>query len=758
MSEHSLTKIRSVNKFQVGALVSIWFITIMILSPVHCQTDSQNKDKSVGDSEFCSGPNASLDKDCAAYRQETEQLDKDAMNEPEPVNKWSESENTIEENADYNHDVSNDSENIENVEQNEVIEDESQLNNQENLAESQLNQEEIMDDSNPSIDGYKKMFDENGKFNRELIKDELARDEYTDVEQAGIPEGADETQYDHIRTPLYTIRLTSAYEDNLKGSHLQNKYMQKWAMDEFVAGRMKPGEMGNGIVLEDMTIDEDTKKELMFIDHAFAEYISEMISVNRTLPDRRDEWCKLPTSYFTTFDKLPSTSVIICFHNEAWSTLTRSVYSVLSRSPDHLLHEIILVDDASTMEHLHERLEQFVLSTPKVKLIRLSSRQGLVRTRMAGIRAAEAEVLTFLDSHIEATTGWLEPLLDRVARNYKTVATPVIEAIDEKTFQYKFVTMDLMGTFNWRLEFDWSPISDEQQASREHRWAPYNSPTMAGGLFAINKAWFEEIGLYDEGMEIWGGENIEMSFRQWMCGGSIEIVPCSRVGHVFRSWSPYPWRTDINVLTYNPLRVAEVWMDDYRFLYYDRYGRWDKPLQNRVGYFGDVQPRRDLRESLQCNSFQWYLDNVAVDVPQHHLIASGEIFNKDTKQCLDQEDKVDHIGKHVGLHQCHLTGGNQYWMFRTDGKILRDYLCIGSQQNEAKEHDVVLVPCEDHTFWNYDNEKNWLVYNETMTCLTLDHTQVDKLHLAECDEYSSFQKWFFTHMNPGGMQYSDLAG
>ena len=96
------------------------------------------------------------------------------------------------------------------------------------------------------------------------------------------------------------------------------------------------------------------------------------------------------------------------------------------------------------------------------------------------------------------------------------------------------------------------------------------------------------------------------------------------------------FRTDINVLTYNPLRVAEVWMDDYRFLYYDRYGRWDKPLQNRVGYFGDVQPRRDLRESLQCNSFQWYLDNVAVDVPQHHLIASGEIFNIDTKQCLDQ--------------------------------------------------------------------------------------------------------------------------
>ena len=40
-------------------------------------------------------------------------------------------------------------------------------------------------------------------------------------------------------------------------------------------------------------------------------------------------------------------------------------------------------------------------------------------------------------SHCECTEGWLEPLLDRIARNYKTVASPVIETIDEKTFQYK---------------------------------------------------------------------------------------------------------------------------------------------------------------------------------------------------------------------------------------------------------------------------------------------------------------------------------
>ena len=56
-----------------------------------------------------------------------------------------------------------------------------------------------------------------------------------------------------------------------------------------------------------------------------------------------------------------------------------------------------------------------------------------------------------------------------------------------------------------------------------------DTPAIAGGIFAVYKDWFLQLGGYDPHMEIWGSEQLELSLRAWRCGGRMVIHPCSRV-------------------------------------------------------------------------------------------------------------------------------------------------------------------------------------------------------------------------------------
>ena len=77
-----------------------------------------------------------------------------------------------------------------------------------------------------------------------------------------------------------------------------------------------------------------------------------------------------------------------------------------------------------------------LLKSPKA-----ARRVGLMRSRVAGVEAATADVVVFLDSHCEVEDGWLEPLLDRVAKSPTTIASPVIDNINFDTFKVKGLDM-----------------------------------------------------------------------------------------------------------------------------------------------------------------------------------------------------------------------------------------------------------------------------------------------------------------------------
>ena len=79
------------------------------------------------------------------------------------------------------------------------------------------------------------------------------------------------------------------------------------------------------------------------------------------------------------------------------------------------------------------------------------------------------------------------------------------------------------------------------------------------GMFAISKYWWN-MGQMDPHLEVWGGENVEISFRTWLCGGRIVVARDSYVAHLFRTKPTYSY--DTSLVTKNYIRIAHVWLDE----------------------------------------------------------------------------------------------------------------------------------------------------------------------------------------------------
>merc|ERR1712176_651097 len=142
---------------------------------------------------------------------------------------------------------------------------------------------------------------------------------------------------------------------------------------------------------------------------------------------------------------------------------------------------VILIDDASEVDN--DRFSEEQLShLPKVRMARMGERRGLMLARMEGVWRASSEVAIFLDSHIEATPGWIEPLLARIRDNPRAVVVPSIDSID-------FDGMGFQGNSGLGvLGFTWTLGQKPQYAADTEK--PQPSPIMPGGLFAGHRKFF----------------------------------------------------------------------------------------------------------------------------------------------------------------------------------------------------------------------------------------------------------------------------
>lgn len=93
---------------------------------------------------------------------------------------------------------------------------------------------------------------------------------------------------------------------------------------------------------------------------------------------------------------------------------------------------------------------------------------------------------------------------------FREISSLCIEKIGSiNYFSVIGASADLRGGFDWSLVFKWEYLSQaERQARQKDPTQAIRTPMIAGGLFVINKAYFEKLGKYDTQMDVWGGENL----------------------------------------------------------------------------------------------------------------------------------------------------------------------------------------------------------------------------------------------------------
>ncbi|KAG5669574.1 hypothetical protein PVAND_017461 [Polypedilum vanderplanki] len=539
--------------------------------------------------------------------------------------------------------------------------------------------------------------------------------------------------------------------------HTHNKENIKidWHDYKFIdeeSTREGPGEHGSAY--NQISVEEENLNQRLFDENGYYGLISDKISINRSVADLRHTDCWK----MRYLKELPTVSVIIPFYNEHLSTLLRTVHSVINRSPSNLLKEVILINDRSTKEFLYDELRTYIADTFKpnfVKLLELPVRSGLIWARLAGARLASGDVLIFLDSHTEANTNWMPPLLEPIAKNYRICTCPFIDVIEFTNFEYVIQDEGSRGVFDWQFNYRKLELKPGFQ---KRPTDPFPSPIMAGGLFAISAKFFWELGGYDPGLDVWGGEQYELSFKIWLCGGEMYDIPCSRVGHIYRGSMPFEDdRKGIDFLAINYKRVAEVWLgDEYKnYLYMrdpERYGRVDA---------GDISYQLAIKKKLQCKPFSYFLNEVASDMLEYYPLIDPPPFAYGVIQSmLNPMICIDTYGKdeksELGLYGCARDLQNpqktQFFTLRhfRDIELKGTMFCF--DQNEFGQ--LVTGIChhaQGNQYFRYDLRTQQIYHagEARNECIDMDPSKSDEgaVFFAPCDSESLTQKWKFGFIN-----------
>ncbi|CAD7932462.1 unnamed protein product [Amoebophrya sp. A25] len=320
-------------------------------------------------------------------------------------------------------------------------------------------------------------------------------------------------------------------------------------------------------------------------------------------PDTRPAQCLKKTPKYDVGNS--TVSIVIPYLREKYVHIKGTVGSIIAHTPANLLKEIIFISDGNNEKESHqEKIEQL---SPLARVIRLPSRHGLIYAKQLGAKEAKGDVVMFFEPHCIVGYNWLEPLVHYVRINPRSLVLPTLDYIPQDNFRSYAKAANGRYRFEWNFNLIYTnpPTGVDPDTSR-----PYFAPATSGGIFAIKKQFFLELELFDVPMKQWGGDQIELSFKAWRCGSGITVVPCARVGHLFRDVAFRPYPVDVPQVVENYAKLARVWLEPpYLEAFYKV-----KPEARGMAMKDDLSISANNFKRLQCKSMNWYITNVDLEL------------------------------------------------------------------------------------------------------------------------------------------------
>jgi len=235
--------------------------------------------------------------------------------------------------------------------------------------------------------------------------------------------------------------------------------------------------------------------------------------------------------------KIKKASIIIPVKNEG-ANVKMTLDSILNTSRV-VSYEVIVVDDASEDDccRFLEKNKSY-WQRKGVRLIRTTG-LGSANARNMGVGYATGDILVFCDAHVLVEKDWLEKMAAAMSEPGIDVLTPGIADHGNSSCVGFGQTWDEKLEAKWLISAppDISPI-----------------PLAPGGFEAVKKEAFSRVGGFEKGFKIWGHEDVEFSFKCWLFGFGVYVIPGVIVQHVFRPRHTY--YVSCREVNYNLMRMA----------------------------------------------------------------------------------------------------------------------------------------------------------------------------------------------------------